>query len=71
MKKNKTAVIITIMIIILFLSGLAIGLNKYNNNKLLPYETSLEDQFAKDGVPGLQFEYTGPNSENPIVPDNY
>lgn len=69
--KIKMKIAIIIIIIALIISGLVITLNKYNNNKLLPYETSLEDQFAEKGVPGLEEEYTGPNSENPIVPSNY
>ncbi len=68
--KIKMKIATIIIIIALIISGLVITLNKYNN-KLLPYETSLEDQFAEKGVPGLEQEYTGPNSENPIVPSNY
>lgn len=67
---TKTKLTIAIMMIV-GLGGLVIGFNKYNNNKLLPYETSLEDQFAEKGVPGLEEEYKGPNPETPIAPSNY
>lgn len=64
--KSKYSILIVIIII---LAAGILGYNYYQKNYgLLPAEKNLESYNQEQGTIGIDYDYQGPNIENPITP---